>query len=57
VWYIANAFGMAACRNYFTVKHVRLPDILDELATARGEGSFRKIMKQYKKVSLLILDK
>lgn len=54
--YIACAFGIAACRNYFTVKYVRLPDLLDELAVARGEGIFKKVMKQYKKVSLLILD-
>ncbi len=54
--FLANAFGIAACRNYFTVKYVRLPDILDELTIARGEGCFQKTMKQYKKVSLLILD-
>jgi DNA replication protein DnaC len=54
--YIACAFGMAACRNYYTVKYIRLPDLLDELAVARGEGIYKKVMKQYKKVSLLILD-
>lgn len=54
--YMGCAFGMAACRNYYTVKYVRLPDLLDELAVARGEGIFKKAMKQYKTVSLLILD-
>ena len=54
--YIGCALGMAACRNYYTVKYVRLPDLLDELAVARGEGIFQKVMKQYKKVNLLILD-
>lgn len=54
--HIACAFGNAACRNYYTVKYIRLPDLLDELAMARGEGIFQKVMKQYKKVSLLILD-
>lgn len=54
--YISCAFGIAACRNYYTVKYVRLPDLLDELNVARGEGIFKKVMKQYKKVSLLILD-
>ncbi len=54
--YIACAFGMAACRNYYNVKYVRLPDLLDELAMARGEGIYKKVMKQYKKASLLILD-
>ena len=46
--YIACAFGMAACRNYYTVKYIRLPDLLDELAVARGEGIYKKVMKQYK---------
>ncbi|MHB1407419.1 MAG: ATP-binding protein [Desulfitobacteriaceae bacterium] len=54
--YISCAFGIAACRNYYSVKYIRLPDLLDELAVARGEGVYKKIMKLYKKVSLLILD-
>ncbi|KJF25389.1 ATPase AAA [Clostridium aceticum] len=54
--YIGCALGVAACRNYYTVKYVRLPDLLDELTIARGEGIFKKVMKQYKSVSLLILD-
>jgi DNA replication protein DnaC len=54
--YIACAFGVAACRNSYTVRYVRLPDLLDELAVARGEGIYKKVMKQYKKVGLLILD-
>jgi|LSQX01.1.fsa_nt_gb DNA replication protein DnaC len=35
---IACAFGIAACRKYYTVKYIRLPDLLDELAVAQGEG-------------------
>jgi DNA replication protein DnaC len=54
--YMGCAFGVAACRNYYTVKYIRLPDLLNELAVARGEGIYQKIMKQYKKISLLILD-
>jgi len=54
--YMACAFGMAACRNYYTTRYIRLPDLLDELAVARGEGIYKKVMKQYKKISLLILD-
>ena len=54
--YLSCAFGIAACRNFYTVKYVRLPDLLNELAVARGEGIFQKVMKQYKRVSLLILD-
>ena len=54
--YMGCAFGIAACRNYYNVKYIRLPDLLDELAVARGEGVFKKVMKQYKGVKLLILD-
>lgn len=54
--WLACAFGMAACRNYYSTKYIRLPELLGELAIARGEGSFLKLMKAYKKVSLLILD-
>ena len=54
--YLSNAFGMAASRNFYTVKYIRLPDLLNEMAVARGEGIYQKIRKQYQKVSLLILD-
>ena len=54
--YLSCAFGMAACRRFFTVKYVRLPELLNELAVARGEAIFQKAIQVYKKVSLLILD-
>lgn len=54
--YLACAFGIAACRQFYAVKYVRLPDLLEELAIARGEGIYQKVMKSYKKVELLILD-
>ncbi|HEY8909122.1 MAG TPA: IS21-like element helper ATPase IstB [Desulfosporosinus sp.] len=54
--YLSCALGIAACRNFYTAKYIRLPDLLDELAVARGEGIFKKVMSQYKKVKLLILD-
>lgn len=54
--YLGCAFGIAACRNFYTTKYVRLPDLLNELAIARGEGIYQKVMKTYKRVSLLIID-
>jgi DNA replication protein DnaC len=54
--YMSCAFGIAACRNFFTVKYIRLPELLNELAVARGEGIYQKVMKQYNNVSLLIID-
>jgi DNA replication protein DnaC len=54
--YLGCALGMAASRNFFTVKYVRLPDLLADLAIARADGSYRKCIKHYKQAKLLILD-
>lgn len=56
--YIANALGIAACRNFFHVKYIRLPELLDELIVAKtlADGSLRKTLAKYKKVDLLIID-
>jgi DNA replication protein DnaC len=54
--YLGCALGMAACRHFHTVRYIRLPDLLDELSIARGEGIFKKVMRDYKKIDLLILD-
>lgn len=47
---------MAAVRNFYTVKYIRLPELLTELAIARNNGTYHKVITQYKKPSLLILD-
>ena len=54
--YLSCALGMAACRRFYSAKYIRLPDLLDELSVARGEGIFQKVMQRYKKIDLLILD-
>jgi DNA replication protein DnaC len=54
--YLANAFGVSAARKLYSVRYIRLPDLLGELAIARAEGTYRKIMKGFKQVNLLILD-
>lgn len=54
--YIACALGIAACKNYIKVHYVRLPDLLNELAVAHGEGTFEKTIKTYQKINLLIID-
>ena len=42
--YLANAFGMTASRNFFTVRYIRLPDLLGELAIGRAEGNYQKVI-------------
>ena len=54
--YIASALGMAANRSFYAARYIRLPDLLAELAISRGDGTYRKVMKKYKQVKLLILD-
>ena len=54
--YIGCALGMEACKQGFTVKYVRLPELLEDLAIARGQGSFKKNVAQLKKFDLLIID-
>ncbi|NLX75688.1 MAG: ATP-binding protein [Synergistaceae bacterium] len=56
--WISNAFGTQACRQHYKVRYVRLPELLDEFALAKNQadGSFRKLIKKYKKVDLLIID-
>lgn len=54
--YLANAFGVTATRRFQSVRYVRLPDLLGELAIARAEGVYRKAMKQLQLIKLLILD-
>ena len=54
--YMACAFGMEACKQYYSVKYVRLPDLLLDLELARSDGSYKKVMSKYTKPVLLILD-
>ena len=54
--YMACAFGMEACKQYFTVRYIRLPDLLLELEAARNAGNFAKVLNKYTKPLLLIID-
>lgn len=54
--FIGCALGVAACRQLFTVKYVRLPELLTDLAIARGDGLYKKMIEHYKKYQLLIFD-
>lgn len=54
--YVGCALGMEACKRFYSVRYVRLPDLLTDLAIARGEGTIKKLLYQYLRVNLLILD-
>jgi DNA replication protein DnaC len=54
--YISNALGNSACRKFKSVRYIRMPELLDDLNVAKGCGTFKKIIKFYQKIELLILD-
>lgn len=54
--YMACAFGMEACKQYYTTKYVRLPDLLIDLEMSRNDGTYKKVMAKYANPVLLILD-
>ena len=54
--YMACAFGLEACKQYFKTKYVRLPDLLLELEVARNEGTYKKVQARYANPVLLIID-
>ena len=54
--YMACAFGMEACKQYYNTRYVRMPDLLMDLDVARSEGTYRKVMAKYANPVLLILD-
>ena len=38
--YMACAFGMEACKQYYNTKYIRLPDLLIDLEVARTDGNY-----------------
>lgn len=53
--WIACALGVAACNAFYSVRYVRLPEMIDELTVDKDE-EWRKLKKRYLKCDLLILD-
>lgn len=54
--YLGCAFGISACRQFRKTKYIRLPELLEDLHIARGEGIYKRVLASYKKCQLLILD-
>jgi len=50
------ALSHKACREGFTARYVRLPRLFRELALAKGDGRYSKLIKDLTKVDLLVLD-
>jgi DNA replication protein DnaC len=54
--YLACALAQKACREGYTAQYIRMPRIFHELHIAKGDGRYGKILKDYAKTKLLVLD-
>lgn len=54
--YIANALGVAACRQLYKVRYIRMPDLLNEYTVAKSLNTQNKVKKAYSRFDLLIID-
>jgi DNA replication protein DnaC len=54
--WLACALGNKACRDNRSVLYQRVPKLFADLALARGDGRYPRLMKRLGKVRLLILD-
>jgi DNA replication protein DnaC len=54
--FLACALAHKACREGYTVAYQRLPRLLSELALARGDGRYPKLLAGLGKPRLLVLD-
>ena len=54
--YLACAFVERACRRGFSASYLRLPRLLQQLAVARGDGSYERVLARLAKLELLAID-
>lgn len=54
--YLASAFGQRACRLGFSVLYLRLPRFFRELAVAKGDGRYGRLLRSLAKTDLVVLD-
>jgi len=54
--FLACALAHSACLKGFTSLYYRVPKLLTNLAVARGDGRYQRVMESLSKIDLLILD-
>ncbi len=54
--YLACAFVERACRRGFSASYLRLPRLLQQLAVARGDGSYERVLSRLARLDLLAID-
>lgn len=54
--YLACALANAACRQGYSARYYRVPRLLQELATAKADGSYPRLMTTLARTEVLVLD-
>ena len=54
--YIACALGNAACRQGHSTRYYRVPRLLTDIATAKADGSYPRLMSSLARTEVLVLD-
>jgi DNA replication protein DnaC len=54
--WLADAFAERACRAGYSAYRVRVPRLLHDLAVARGDGPYTRLLAKLAKTELLVLD-
>jgi len=54
--FLACALAHKACREGYTALYLRVPRLFRDLAIARGDGSYERLLKSYAKTDVLVLD-
>ena len=53
--YLACALSQKACRDGYSARYLRLPRLFQDLALAKGDGSYAKTLQELAKVNILLL--
>lgn len=54
--FIACALANAACRHGYRTRYYRVPRLISELAIARGDGSYQRLLNLLARAQVLVLD-
>jgi DNA replication protein DnaC len=54
--FLGCAFAERACRRGYTATYFRTPRLLQELAVARADGSYGRVLARLAKIDLIVLD-
>ena len=54
--YLACALAQAACRQGISSRYLRLTQLIENMALARADGSYPKLMGRLQKTALLVID-